>query len=118
MFLLGMMNDMRVEIYHGAEFQTKEGIYYYKRGTVDTLYDVDLSVFTIDSCLEYLQEAGYGNELKLYYKKYGSRDRDGYKLIWNDDCLNEIREDAKNVSIIEIYVDHCAEKMGKISWRM
>ncbi|KAL8115171.1 hypothetical protein AgCh_021848 [Apium graveolens] len=104
------MNDLRVEIHHGGEFKNKEGIYYYKGGKIDTLYDVDLSILTVDSCLDYLQEAGYGKGLKLYYKKHGSHDRDGYKLLWNDESFNEIRKDAKKVSMIEIFVDHYAEE--------
>ncbi|KAK1374865.1 hypothetical protein POM88_031058 [Heracleum sosnowskyi] len=107
------MDNIIVKIHHGGEFQSKQGIYYYKGGTVDTLYDVDLNAFTLDRCLEYLQEAGYGNELKLYYNKPGSRNKDGYKLIWNKDCVEKIREDAKFVSQIMLYVDHCAEEKGK-----
>ncbi|KAL1808369.1 hypothetical protein ACET3Z_025359 [Daucus carota] len=106
------MSDLRVEIYHGGEFETKQGLYYYKGGTVHTLYDVDFTVLKIDSCLDYLREAGYGDGLKLYYKKSSCRSRDDFKLIWNDECLNEIREDAKTACMIEIYVYHCAEEKG------
>ncbi|KAK1397790.1 hypothetical protein POM88_007653 [Heracleum sosnowskyi] len=34
------MNSIRVEIQHGSEFNTKEGIYYYEGGTIDNIYNV------------------------------------------------------------------------------
>lgn len=106
-------NDLRLEINHGGKFESKQGIYYYKGGTVDTLCDVNISAMTLEHLLDYLQEAGYGKGLKIYYKKPGSVNKDGFKLIWNDDCINEIREDIKNVNLIELFVDHCAEEKGK-----
>ncbi|KAK1379145.1 hypothetical protein POM88_025889 [Heracleum sosnowskyi] len=63
------MNSIRVEIQHGGEFNTKEGIYYYKGGTIDNIYNVDISALSIDRCLNFLRDIGYGNGLKLYYKK-------------------------------------------------
>lgn len=107
------MNNIRLEIHHGGEFQSKQGIFYYKGGKVDTHYDIDLSVLTLPRCLEYLEKRGYGTGLKLYYNKPGSRNKDGYKLIWNEDSVEEIREDAKSVGEIRLYVDHCTQEHGK-----
>lgn len=106
-------NHLRLEINHGGQFESKQGIYYYKGGTTDTLCDVNISAMTLEHLLDYLQEAGYGKGLKIYYMKPGSVNKDGFKLIWNDDCINEIREDIKNVNLIELFVDHCAEEKGK-----
>lgn len=51
---------------------------------MNTLYNVDVSVFRVVRCLEYFQESGNGNGLKLYYKKHSSSNKYGYKLIGND----------------------------------
>lgn len=40
--------------------------------------------------------------------------KDGYKSIWNDEPIKELRENATSSGIISVYVDHCAEEKRKI----
>ncbi|KAK1370579.1 hypothetical protein POM88_036671 [Heracleum sosnowskyi] len=90
------MNSIRVEIQHGGEFNSKEGIYYYKGGTIDNIYNVDISALSIDRCLNFLRDIGYGNGLKLYYKKPLTTGKESYILLWNDESVEQLRKDEMN----------------------
>ncbi|KAK1370160.1 hypothetical protein POM88_036252 [Heracleum sosnowskyi] len=104
------MNSIRVEIQHGGEFNTKEGIYYYKGGTIDNIYNVDISALSIDRCLNFLRDIGYGNGLKLYYKKPLTTGIESYILLWNDESVEQLRKDVMPLSSVCLFVDHCAEE--------
>ncbi|KAK1390442.1 hypothetical protein POM88_018620 [Heracleum sosnowskyi] len=96
-----------------GEFKTREDIYYYKGGTVDTIYNVDVSDLTLECFLDYLKLTGYGNDLKVYYKKPMTIGKEGYKFIWDHESVKELRLDAISLGHVSIYVDHCAEEKNK-----
>ncbi|KAK1351863.1 hypothetical protein POM88_026952 [Heracleum sosnowskyi] len=104
------MNSIRVEIQHGGEFNTKEGIYYYKGGIIDNIYNVDISALSIDRCLNFLRDTGYGNDLKLYYKKPLTTGKESSILIWNDESVKQLRKDVMPLGSVCLFVDHCAEE--------
>ena len=92
----------RVEIHHGGEFKTREGVYYYKGGTIDNIYNVDVSALTVDRFLNFLHEIGYGNGLKLYYQKPLTTGKESYIFLWNNES---VRASPRAKCIMVGYID-------------
>lgn len=46
------MDTIKLEIYHGGEFKTREGIYYYKGGKCDTIYGVEINDLLLERFLK------------------------------------------------------------------
>lgn len=107
------MDPVRIEIHHGGRFETRESIYYYIGGTTENIYNVDSRSLSVEILLKFLNEIGYGDGLKLYYKSPKVMGKNGYKLIWNFESIKELQEDAKKNGFVSIYVDHCAEEKRK-----
>lgn len=102
------MDKTKLEYYHGGEFITREGIYYYAGGTIETIYDVDFKALTIESFRNFAtQNLGYADGLKFYYKTHDKANNDRYKILWNDETNNELIEDALRVGYVDVFVDHC-----------
>ncbi|KAL1813759.1 hypothetical protein ACET3Z_023824 [Daucus carota] len=107
------MDTVKLEIHHGGEFKTKEGIYYYKGGKCATIYGVDVSDLSLERFLGYLDDVGYGTGLKVYYKKPLTISQEAYKLLWDFESIKEMRFDAIKYGIVSLYADHCAEEKKK-----
>ncbi|KAL1805892.1 hypothetical protein ACET3Z_028960 [Daucus carota] len=107
------MDTIKPEIYHGGEFKTREGIYYCKGGKCDTIYGVEINDLLLERFLTYFNRSGYGNGLKLYYKKHLPADKEVYKLLWNHESIEELRVHAIKSGFVSIYADHCAEEQKK-----
>ncbi|KAK1361480.1 hypothetical protein POM88_045954 [Heracleum sosnowskyi] len=107
------MESIRLEINHGGQFKTNEGIYYYTGGTSENIYNVDIRSLSVETLLKFLKEIGYGDGLKLYYKPHKVTGKEGYKLIWNLESIKDLQEVAKTGGFVNIYVDHCGEEKRK-----
>ena len=46
------MDTIKLEIYHGGEFKTREGIYYCKGGKCDTIYGVEINDLLLERFLK------------------------------------------------------------------
>ena len=103
----------KVEIHHGGKFETREGVYYYKGGTIDNIYNVDVSALTIDRFLNFLHDIGYGNGLKLYYQNPLTTGKESYVFLWNDESVRKLHRDALSLGYVSLFVDHCAEEKQK-----
>lgn len=79
----------------------------------ENVYNVDIRSLSLETSLIFLNEIGYGDGLKLYYKPPKVIGEEGYKLIWNLDSIKELREVAKTGGFINIYVDNWAEEKRK-----
>lgn len=110
-----MESGVKVEIHHGGQFTTKNGIRYYKGGKTEYIYDQAVDNISVAMCEKFISaDLGYKN-FKIYWLKDGSSfDSNGCRLLWNDEIIHEMCADALINGRINIYVDHACEESDKI----